>query len=101
MKKATLTHRGLVLMTPLLCLFMMFQTAIAQQTITGMVTHATSGIPLTGVSIQVKGKVIGTTTGSDGRFTLTINDVPPFELLITSIGVSAQERVVTDVSMPL
>lgn len=101
MKKATLTQRGLVLMTPLLCLFMMFQTAIAQQTITGMVTHATSGIPLTGVSIQVKGKVIGTTTGSDGRFTLTINDVPPFELLITSIGFSAQERVVTDVSMPL
>lgn len=101
MKRTTLTQRGIVLMAPLFCLFMMFQTAFAQQTITGVVSHATTGNPLIGVSIQVKGKVIGTTTGSDGRFNLTINDVPPFELIITSIGFSAQEILVTDASTPL
>ncbi len=66
----------------------------AQTTISGTVTNATTQTPLIGVSIYVKGKVIGTTTGSDGRFTLNVNDQPPLTLVVTSIGFASREILV-------
>lgn len=84
-----------------LCLFFTWQTAIAQQTISGRITHGDSGAPLIGVSVQVKGKVIGTSTDSDGRFTLTISDDPPYVLSITSIGFASQEVTVLNAGTPI
>lgn len=79
----------------LLFVFMLFiQPALAQTNISGTVTNVTSGAPLIGVSIHVKGKVIGTTTNSEGRFTLNVNDQPPLTLVVTSIGFATQEIVV-------
>lgn len=69
--------------------------AFAQATISGTITDD-SNRPLIGVSIQVKGKVIGTTTNNEGRFTLQVNDQSPFTLVISSIGFAAQEIVVDD-----
>ncbi|WP_257667512.1 TonB-dependent receptor [Parapedobacter tibetensis] len=66
----------------------------AQTTISGTVTNATSNAPLIGVSIHVKGKVAGTTTNNEGRFTLNINDAPPLTLLVSSIGFATQEIIV-------
>lgn len=71
----------------------------AQTTISGTVTDAAAR-PLVGVSIQVKGKVVGTITNNDGRFTLHVSDPPPFTLVVSSVGFAAQEIAVTEQSTP-
>ena len=43
--------------------------------VTGTVTSADDGLPLIGVSIQVKGTTTGTVTDLDGKFTLDIDDL--------------------------
>ncbi len=45
-----------------------------EQTVTGLVTDATDGAPLPGVSVQVPGTGSGTVTDLDGRFSLTVPD---------------------------
>ena len=69
--------------------------AFAQTTIRGKITDEGSGEPLVGVAIVVKGKVTGTTTDAQGEFTLETNSVPPFTLIISSIGYVGQEIEVT------
>jgi len=70
-----------------------FFSAFAQTILSGTVSDA-SATPLIGVSIQVKGKVVGTTTNTEGQFTLRINDQPPFTLIVSSIGFDSQEIAV-------
>ena len=67
----------------------------AQTTISGTVTDAT-GETLAGVNIQVKNRVIGTISDTDGSFSLTVNDSPPFSLVFSFIGYSTQEVSITD-----
>ncbi|MBC7743997.1 MAG: TonB-dependent receptor [Flavobacterium sp.] len=53
--------------------FFAFTTAIAQnKTITGNVTGSDDGLPLPGVSVKVKGSSVGTQTGANGNYTLTL-----------------------------
>jgi len=54
--------------------------ALAQTTISGTVTDADTKETLVGVNILVKGKVIGTITDLSGKFTLNVNQAPPFTL---------------------
>ncbi|MGV3761776.1 TonB-dependent receptor domain-containing protein [Parapedobacter sp.] len=84
----------------LFALHLFFLHAGAQTTVSGTVSDAT-GRPLVGVSIQVKGKIIGTTTDDAGRFTLRINDQLPFTLHISSIGYGSQEITVSESSSAL
>src|SRR5690606_13032624 len=77
----------------IIALHFSFSHALAQTTLSGTVTDA-SATPLIGVSIQVKGKVVGTITNSEGRFTLRINDRPPMTLVASSIGYNPKEIVV-------
>lgn len=44
--------------------------------------------PIPGANIVISGKAIGTTTDFDGNFVLQTSEVPPFRLVITSIGYS-------------
>ena len=44
----------------------------SQRTITGKVTDEKDGTPLSGVSVTVKGTSIGTVTGTDGSFSLSV-----------------------------
>ncbi len=73
-------------------------TVVAQQeparrTVTGLVTDS-SGIPLTGVSVSIKGTTQGVPTGADGRFTLP---VPAGATLVFSyIGMITREMEVGD-----
>lgn len=90
-KSATSISRAFQLCMPMLCIFLMPHLGFAQHVISGRVTHATNGNPLIGVSIQVKGKVIGTTTNADGNFNLTISDAPPYTIQVSSIGFATQE----------
>ncbi len=73
-------------------------TANAQSgtSISGTVLVAANGEPLVGVNILVKGKVIGTITNLDGKFSLTVNDNPPLTLVVSSVGYNAQEVEITE-----
>ncbi|WP_211172571.1 TonB-dependent receptor [Chitinophaga sp. Ak27] len=65
----------------------------SQVTITGLVTD-NSNQPLPGVSINIKGTAIGTTTNAEGRYKLNVrssNDI----LLFTYIGFAPQEQPLT------
>ncbi|MGH2642727.1 MAG: carboxypeptidase-like regulatory domain-containing protein, partial [Chitinophagaceae bacterium] len=66
-----------------------------QITVHGTVTDASSGNPLPGVTVSVKGTVIGTTTDAEGRFTL--GDLPDKAVLVISfIGYETREVNVGD-----
>lgn len=69
---------------------------LAQTKISGTVTDAATREGLVGVSIQVKGKVIGTISDSKGNFSLTTTTPTPFMLVISSVGYETQEVQVTN-----
>jgi TonB-linked SusC/RagA family outer membrane protein len=76
-----------------LIFFCLFSIAARAQTVTGKVS-AEDGKPLEGVSVLVKGKTTGTSTGSDGVFSIAAKkgDV----LLLSISGFVQQELVVDD-----
>ncbi|MFL5772258.1 MAG: SusC/RagA family TonB-linked outer membrane protein, partial [Flavisolibacter sp.] len=60
------------------------------QQVSGQITSSTSGLPLAGATIQVKGTTTGTTTDENGRFVLSVPS--GFKtLLITYAGTSPRE----------
>ncbi len=69
----------------------------AQETnISGKITDSETGKPLSGASINVKGKLIGTVTGEDGTFQLTVNKLKlPFSILISSVSHENTEVEIT------
>jgi iron complex outermembrane receptor protein len=69
--------------------------AFSQTNITGKVVEALTNEPLTGVSIQVKGKIMGTITDTDGKFNLVTTSLPPFTISVSSIGFETQEVIIT------
>ncbi|MEM7551761.1 MAG: TonB-dependent receptor [Bacteroidota bacterium] len=70
-------------------------TSYGQTTISGTIIEASSGEPLVGVNIVVKGKVIGTITDFDGNFELSTKEAPPLTLVFSIIGFAAQELDIT------
>jgi len=59
---------------------------VAQTTVTGTVKDAATGETLLGANIKVSGKAVGTTSDFDGKFTLTVNQEPPFKIEISILG---------------
>ncbi len=76
-----------LLFTFLACLFLV-STVMAQQVVQGRVT-ASSGIPLAGVSVSIKGSDAGTSTDSDGRY--RINAPSNAILVFTIVGYTPKE----------
>lgn len=69
--------------------------AFAQSiTISGTVTDKQTNETLPGVSINVKGKSIGTSTNVDGKFTLTTTESAPFTIVISYLGYKSIEQEV-------
>ena len=64
---------------------------MAQTKISGTVTDAALSGGLVGVSVQVKGKVIGTISDAKGNFSLMTTTPVPFTLVVSSIGYETQE----------
>ena len=60
------------IMTLLAVLFLMVGGALAQTKVNGTVVSQDDGQPVMGVSVLVVGTNVGTVTGSDGRFSLTV-----------------------------
>ncbi|WP_018626876.1 TonB-dependent receptor [Niabella aurantiaca] len=58
-------------------------------TVSGTVTDS-SGAPLSGVSVQVKGTTIGTATNTEGSFTLSVPEANSI-LVFTAVGYDEQE----------
>ncbi len=69
-------------------------SVLAQGTVTGTITEASSGDPLPGANVIVKGTTTGTITDFDGKFNIDV-DTFPVTLVISSIGFTTQEVNVT------
>jgi hypothetical protein len=53
-------------------LFLAMQIGVAQTTYSGKVTLKKDGSPISGATVKVKGKMLSTTTGADGSYTITV-----------------------------
>ncbi|RMG85300.1 MAG: TonB-dependent receptor, partial [Bacteroidetes bacterium] len=69
-------------------------TIQAQTTVSGTVTDE-NGEPLIGASVVVEGTTDGTTSDIDGTFTLRTNQTPPFNVVVSYTGYTAQTVSVT------
>jgi len=67
----------------------------AQTKIEGKITEASNNEPLIGVSIQIKGKIVGTISDAKGEFSFTTTSTPPFTLVVSSVGFQTREIDVT------
>jgi iron complex outermembrane recepter protein len=70
-------------------------SSFAQTKISGKVSDGATKESLIGVSIGVRGKVIGTITDSKGNFSLSTTTPTPFTISISSVGYKTQEIVVS------
>ena len=70
-------------------------SSFAQTRISGKVSDGVSKESLIGVSVAVKGKVIGTISDSKGNFALSTTTSTPFTISVSSIGYKTQEIVVS------
>jgi outer membrane receptor protein involved in Fe transport len=66
----------------------------AQTSVTGTVKDD-SGLPLPSANVIVDGTSVGTVTDFDGNFSLTVDQDPPFTLLVSSIGFESASQEVT------
>lgn len=73
----------------LLILFPLF--SFSQTQVTGTVTEAVSGLPLTGVNVIIKGTSTGTITDFDGNYQLTVNNDQT--LVFSYVGYLTNEAV--------
>lgn len=78
-----------------ICCFLIVQLSFAQTKVSGTITDASTKEPLIGVSVQVKGKVVGTITNTKGEFSFSVSSAPPFTLVISSVGYESQEMAVS------
>ena len=80
----------------LLVLIGTMNMGFAQNTsISGKVTDKLTNETLPGVAITVKGKTIGTSTNSEGRFYLSISEKTPLTIVITYIGYKTIEQEIS------
>src|SRR3954463_864112 len=64
-------------------------------TISGVVTEAASGNPVTGARVAIAATQLGATTGPEGRFTIANVPVGSHTVQVRMIGYTALERTVT------
>lgn len=67
---------------------------LQQITVSGTVTDATTGDPMPGVNVIIKGTVLGALTGLDGKYSLAVSD-PNAVLIFSFIGYDTQEQAVS------
>jgi iron complex outermembrane receptor protein len=72
-----------------LCMVMASQ-GFSQTTISGTISDANTKEPLIGVSIQVKGKIIGTVSDVKGDFSLNTSIPLPFSVVVSYLGFKSQ-----------
>ncbi|MFM6975622.1 MAG: TonB-dependent receptor [Sphingobacteriaceae bacterium] len=86
----------------LIVLLVSVSVSMAQNvTISGTVSDKSSNETLPGVSVTVKGKSIGTSTNSSGKFSLSTNEKTPFTIVVSYIGYKTVEATVNGPSASL
>lgn len=79
-----------------LCALCFLNTSLMAQTrLSGRVTDETQKNELAGISIAVRGKVIGTITDQRGRFSLTTSTPTPFTIAVSGVGFQTQDFTIT------
>ena len=78
-----------------LFLFFIGNVLFGQTTITGSFKDDVNGDPIMGVNVIVVGKTIGTVTNWDGKFTLIVDQAPPFQIKASMIGFEPQTFEIT------
>ena len=69
--------------------------ATAQMTVTGTVTSGDDDAPLPGVSVSIQGTLVGTTTASDGTYSLSVPGAGSM-LVFRFVGFRSQQIEVTE-----
>jgi TonB-dependent starch-binding outer membrane protein SusC len=83
------------ILLPVVLLFA-FQVSFAQnKTVTGKVTDSRDGSPVSGASVSAKGINLGTSTGADGSFRLSVPSSTT-ALIISSVGFGTKEALISD-----
>lgn len=82
-------------------IFLLGFATMAQTKLAGNVRDAASKEALIGVSISVKGKVIGTITDAKGDFALSTSTTVPFTLAVSMVGYERQEIVVSSSNLKI
>ena len=89
-----LKKKQVAVLVPLL--FLIFNLAYSQPgtliEISGQVTDQEKNLPLSDVSVQVKGNLTGTITNSTGNFLLRTKTKLPLTLVFSSIGSEGGKR---------
>jgi len=78
-----------------LFLLLIGNVLFGQTTVTGTFKDDVNGEPITGVNVIVVGKTIGTVTNWDGKFTLIVDQAPPFKIKASMIGFEPQTFDIT------
>ena len=68
---------------------------LGQNKVSGTVSDDGTGEPLIGANVIIAGTAIGTTTDLDGKFELSTNQSPPYDLEISYTGYSSQTITIT------
>lgn len=76
-------------------------TASAQSSITGKVVRADNGSPMAGVSVFISNTSRGTSTDTEGQFSL--HNIPPgqYDLVISSVGFETNVHQFSSTQLPL
>lgn len=75
--------------------------AHAQYTLRGTVTDAGTGEPVVGAGVVLKGTTNGVATDFGGKFELRVSELPPYTLVITSMGYDPLEIEVKSLDQEL
>lgn len=86
---------------PALLLYMFALQASAQSTLKGTVRNASTKETIIGASVTVKGKSGGSTTDTNGNFSLATDVTPPFSIVVYAVGLARQEFAVVDIAAPI
>ena len=82
--------RKTTLFISLLAIISFTQTFAQQKTISGKVTDASTGQPVVGTTVSVKGTKLATQTDNDGNYSISIPNSAK-ALIFTSIGYESQD----------
>lgn len=87
-------------MKPIIIFFLLLRSVslFAQTVVSGTISDKDTQQPLVGATIAVKGTILGTTSGHDGKYLLTIKQAPPFTLVFSYIGFRTEELTMTEKS---
>jgi len=83
------------------CLLLLLGTVHAQYELRGTVTDKGTGETIIGAVVKLKGQDKGVSTDLDGKFVLKVGQLPPFTIVITSMGYAAQEIDVSSLDQPI